>query len=144
MNQNQELNNTCILFDKDNEAQQKAAFKYYNDNGWLYSTDKFMQRWESTNYIGVNNGDLGYWWNWDNKMKVIDLPKEYYPIDSPNYEVESVSIGEERVDIIIPPIVESELIRHEMEKDMVINLINQSEIDILINHWFKKYKITRK
>ncbi len=84
MNQNQELNNTCILFDPNNEAQQKAIIKYYNDNGWHQSD---FVKWAKDEAIGVYDKQLDYCQK-SNKFKVIDLPKEYYLIDTPIVESE--------------------------------------------------------
>lgn len=88
MKQNESLNNTCILFDKDNEAQQKAIIKYYNDNGYPMTDDCVIRGNEK--YIGVSIGDLGYWWNFNNIMRIIDLPKDYYPIDTPIVESDAM------------------------------------------------------
>lgn len=80
MKQNESLNNTCILFDKDNEAQQKAIIRFYNDNGWVGECKKR----DCEDCIGIFKECLDYWYysnNPKNIFKVIDLPKEYYPID---------------------------------------------------------------
>lgn len=81
MTQNQELNNTCILFDKDNIAQQEAIIKYYNDNGWPKT---YLKYHGNENCIGVRRGELDYWYN-ISMFKVIDLPKEYYPIEQSTF-----------------------------------------------------------
>ena len=89
MKQNESLNNTCILFDKNNEAEQKAIIKFYNDNGWVFNE---LYRYNPTEkVIGVSRGDLGYWGNGYERMHIIDLPKEYY-IDTPIVEqLENIS-----------------------------------------------------
>ena len=88
----EQLNNTCILFDKDNEAQQKAIIKFYNDNG--YSLAPKFEKWNNEKYIGVKKGQLNYWWNDPEIMRIIDLPKEYYPIDTPIVETSLCVIEE--------------------------------------------------
>ena len=73
---NEQLNNTCILFDKEDEAQQKAIIKFYNDGGYSES----LCRLDDESYIGVFNYRLDYWFN-DSvpPMQVIELPTDYYP-----------------------------------------------------------------
>jgi len=92
MQPNQSLNNTCILFDPKDEAQQKAIIRFYNDNGFEGTP---TLEWWSNDCIGIFQGitgpELDYWDN-DGSMKVIDLPKEYYPIDTPIVEqLENIS-----------------------------------------------------
>jgi hypothetical protein len=85
---NESLNNTCILFDPLDEAQQKAIIKFYNDNGWrgiqvLNDPDKFM-------CIGVWEGELSYYYSCF-AMQVIELPTDYYPtkiVESEKTELE--------------------------------------------------------
>jgi hypothetical protein len=76
---NEQLNNTCIIFDPKDEAQQKAIIKFYNDNGWPYSMGSYMERGDSTDCIGVLDRDLGYWWQNELPMRIIELPSDYYP-----------------------------------------------------------------
>ena len=90
MKQNESLNNTCILFDPKDEAQQKAIIKYFNDNGWPFSRHFYMTKKAMDNCIGVNEEELGYWPFKVGKYKVIDLPKEYYPIDTPIVESDAM------------------------------------------------------
>jgi len=73
---NESLNNTCILFDPKNEAQQKAIIKFYNDNGWemLSLTDRLM----ADQVIGVYDHQFAFWLS-TYTMQVIELPSDYYP-----------------------------------------------------------------
>lgn len=82
MKQNESLNNTCILFVKDNEAQQKAIIRFYNDNGW---DNHNMNKHSYDTCIGVRFRDLDYWQNSPQSMHIIDLPKDYYPIDTQEF-----------------------------------------------------------
>jgi len=92
MKQNESLNNTCILFVKDNETQQKAIIKFFNDNGWE-SSQEHLRIWGSEDCIGICSGTLGRFWSKD--MRIIDLPKEYYPIDTPIVESEIETLRKE-------------------------------------------------
>ena len=81
---NEQLNNTCILFDPKDEAQQKAIIKFYNDNKWENIKDIFedirkIGLLSMTNCIGVLNNVLYYYTTPDSFMKVIELPSDYYP-----------------------------------------------------------------
>lgn len=87
MKQNESLNNTCILFDPNNEEQQKAIIKFYNDNGWVFNELYIYNPTEKV--IGVSRGDLGYWGNVGQRMRIIDLPKDYY-IDTPIVESDAM------------------------------------------------------
>jgi hypothetical protein len=83
MKQNQDLNNTCILFDKEDEAQQKAIIRFYNDNGWGNKNIEF-KGWEDC--IGVWMGNLDYYYNVD-PLQVIELPSDYYPKTTSHFQL---------------------------------------------------------
>ncbi|AXH74762.1 MAG: KTSC domain protein [Bacteriophage sp.] len=97
---NESLNNTCILFDKEDEAQQKAIIKFYGDNGWEST------RWLSNDSIsseidciGIHRGELGKWFSDGGTMQVIELPSEYYPkiVESESKAVEFKVLIKKRI-----------------------------------------------
>jgi len=115
---NESLNNTCILFDPKDEAQQKAIIKFYGDNGH-YISKPFM--WRDDDAICVYNGILNYW---DSKaknnqfgdFKVIELPSDYYPTTTSHFQLTEnngetkpyVVVDEKGDKGFVTPIVESE------------------------------------
>lgn len=133
---NESLNNTCILFDKEDEAQQKAIIKFYNDGG--YPISMYLEISDDECVIGINAGDLGYWYNGSESMQVIELPSEYYPkiVESALNIDDLMRIGEIRDSILrlvrttdIGETLIEEMLK-PIEKILTDNHVNLKDYDV--------------